>query len=124
MVGVCLPWQGGTYLPRWRGTYFPRWGYLPWQGVPIVAGGTYLGRGVPTLAGGRTYLPMCVLATRWAVCLLRSRRRTFLYLLLKVSGLICVKFQIKETVNGNNRVFSKVLTVNSQINTGTTENSW
>ena len=54
--------EGGTYLPRsgWGGTYLPRWGgggtYLSrsgWGGVPTFPGrSTYLGRGVPTLAGG------------------------------------------------------------------------
>ena len=66
-------------------------------GVPSLAGGTYLGQGVPTLARGvptlvrgvptlarGTYLGQevptldGVLDTLWSVCLLRSRRRTFL----------------------------------------------
>ena len=77
LAGGYLPWQGvpplaGWYLPWCRGTYLGR-GYLPWQGVPTLVGGTYLGRG--------GYLPsQCVLAMRRAVCLLRLRRRTFLFI--------------------------------------------
>ena len=89
---------GGTYLGQVQmggGTY-PGWGgggYLPWpgpdRGIPTLAGGTYLGQ----VQTGGTYLgpgeggypkvgtPVQGLATRQAVCLLRSRRRTFLFLL-------------------------------------------
>ena len=64
---VASPWRGGTYLGRGGVTYLG-WdvpilvrgeptlagGYLPWlYGVPTLAGGgTYLGQGVPSLARG------------------------------------------------------------------------
>ena len=89
MFSVCshteeyLPWLGGGgYLP-WLGggggTLAE--GYLPWQGVPTLAGG------VPTLAGGYPIMRYPhlggrtadgVLDTLWSVCLLHSGRRTFL----------------------------------------------
>ena len=50
-----LPWQGE--VPTLAGGYLPWWGYLPWQGVPTLAGGTYLGEGVPTLARGAGGVP-------------------------------------------------------------------
>ena len=57
---------GGGYLPSqvWmggRGTYLGRgvptlaWGYLPWLGVPTLGGGTYLGGGYLPWPEG--YLP-------------------------------------------------------------------
>ena len=91
---ICLSTRGGgTHIPQCFAT-FPR---MPWGsrgGVPWPGGypgwGGYPGRGgYPGwggyLAGGgypvRTTLG--VLATRLAVCLLRSRRRTFLFTLFK-----------------------------------------
>ena len=44
--GRYLPWPG---LPTLAGGTYLGWGYLSWLG------GTYLGHGVPTLAGGGTY---------------------------------------------------------------------
>ena len=62
--------QGGTFL-GWGVPTLDGGGYLPWRG-----GGTYLGRGgVSTLARAA----YGVLATWWAVCLLRSHRRTVLF---------------------------------------------
>ena len=76
--GEYLPWPGGVGIYPGRGR-----GYLPWLGW-----GTYLGWEVPTLVQGR-YPPAkvgtpplpggeTVLALPQPVCLLRSRRRTFL----------------------------------------------
>ena len=97
-LGDYLPWLrgGGTYL-GWGIPIMAR-GYLPWTGVPTLAGGTYPGRGGDTYIGQRGYLgwgvptldggyppgkAQRVLATRRAVCLLCSRSRTFL---------LCFKF--------------------------------
>ena len=63
LAGGYLPWPGTTYL-GWRVPTLAG-GYLPWRGVPTLAGeyppwlrvptlagrGTYLGCGVPILAG-------------------------------------------------------------------------
>ena len=68
---------GGTlvrYPPARSGGGYPAWG-VPWPGTPphkVRTGGGYPGR---TTEG--------VLNTRRAVCLLRSRRRTFLFYLKK-----------------------------------------
>ena len=87
---------GGTYLPRSRGylpsqvqggTYLLRWGYLPSQvGGPTFPGGGILpsqaGGGIPFPGGGTPYRnSIACTAMRRAVCLLRSRRRTFLLLI-------------------------------------------
>ena len=97
---ICL---GGRYLPYllgWGGTHLPKWGggYLPSKVggyLPSGVGGTYPGGAeVPTLVGGG-YLPSeRVLETWRAVCLLRSRRRTFLYeaKLKDASLLSCSRF--------------------------------
>ena len=78
---TCCPiLRGGTYL-GWGGTYLGiplAEGYLPWLG------GTYLGRGVPTLAGG-TYLGVPPVLTwpegtylGWVVPTLAGGRGTYL----------------------------------------------
>ena len=75
--GWGVPWPGG--YPGWGGTLaggYPGWG-VPWSGTPPARSGW---EGVPCLGGGypgRT--TEGVLTKRRAVCLLRSRRRTFLF---------------------------------------------
>ena len=72
--GVPLPRQGEGYpFLGGRGYAFPGRGGYPFPGW---------GRGTPFPDGGLlpTGTALCVLATRRAVCFLRSRRRTFLFL--------------------------------------------
>ena len=72
--GYPLPSQWGYPFPSWWREGVP---HPSWWGTPISGqdGGMYphprSGRGVPP-----TGTAQHVLATRWAVCLLRSRRRT------------------------------------------------
>ena len=108
--GVTYLPAGGGYLPRLEGTYLPADGRPTLVGgegvltfqltgeVPILAGRG--GGGVPTLDGStpvKGEYPLARVATpsqgryphrvlamrRWAVCLLHSRRRTFLLFMLK-----------------------------------------
>ena len=92
-----VPTLVGGYLPSRVGGTYPAKGYLPSR-----VGGTYPGQGVPTLVGGVPtlvgggtypggggylpwwggYLPSQHLVATWrSVCLLRSRRRTFLFIM-------------------------------------------
>ena len=95
---VTFPAGVGYYLPRWGvlpsqvgGTTLPGRGVLPSQGYYLQVGRTTFpdrgvlppGRGIlpsqgvpPSRGGGTPYQNN--IATRRAVCLLRSRRRTFL----------------------------------------------
>ena len=77
--GVPKPGPAGGRYPDWGGTL---WGTLMWggtrQGVSQL-GGTPTG-GYPTGVGTPLWLTDGVLDKRRSVCLLRSRRRTFLFL--------------------------------------------
>ena len=103
-------WMGGTYLGWWMGvpTLDGGGGYLPWLGVPPsqvrMEGGVTQGKYPPSIQG-RYPPPPRRLATRWAVCLLRSRRRTFL------SFFICEKrSEIRENlVFGSTTIGSNLL---------------
>ena len=92
-----VPWSGGTVAGRYpvRGSTlargYPGWGGTLAGGVPCLGGypgwrgypgwGGTLARGVPWLGGYPVRTTWGVLAIRRAVCLLRSRRRTFLFIL-------------------------------------------
>ena len=84
--GGVLPSQGGGTTSRQGGTT-SRWGgVLPHRGVLPPAGGYHLQVGGTTSRWGGVLSPerggttsRCVLGTLRAVCLLRSRRRTFLF---------------------------------------------
>ena len=92
---------GGTWPGPARGGY-PAWGY-PARGHPV---GGVLCQGYP--AGGYPVRTTeGVLTTRRAVCLLRSRRRTFLLLLVLILSLLPI-LQISNVALTNRNLLHEV----------------